>query len=994
MALAFGLMRSPGLHLALTLDHVQASDAALFCVLFVSGIMPSLCTNPAMVNAGTPREVPNDSDCAVRTIAWEFGKSLKPDRGGFKTLYDALQLQSCGVPPPADQDIWRPPDSANSLNHRLSVHTLYVSAEGSHRRSRPIGGADVFPSLAAAVEHSRGLKRRPVHILLHEGVHAVQSAIELGPADSFLRISNVPGETAVLSAGTPLLPRWRASAACVGCFEAALPDVPAIAGLRRNGVREIRARWPNFDEELDSVDEHGRYHVHNGRDGWVTSPTEWLMNGTDMNGVPGPWPPRGQATTSIVSAADWPDVDWPAHIYVPTANGSKAATSDQWTGEGDWGQFWIGEGGTCADREPPVGYWCAPKAPRSISPANHPGGIFAEPVRGFRYANPAGAVIHSWMPYHWYTYMFEVRGSRLIPGTARAARSYPGTNAIWGRCTAPTTCASGIDFIGNFSTEAECTGSVQSTTHVSYTWFEPTFSQPAYARRCYGISGVVVAPRPQQGVISGTLAYAGDSVLDFGRGGFQGGEGISPDGSNLNLSNWYIENVMEELDSPREWFFNQSTRTLYYKPNASAPGTTDPATGLPTGDFVMTGTKVLINATGSQADPVVNVSIGGLVLRDTAYTYMDPHGLPSGGDWALQKQGAITLVGTEGTVIENNLFTRLDGNAIFIGGYHRGLQISDNEFEFIGDSAMASWGDTGFRLNANGSKTMNYPVGPDGRGGNQNRGAKITGNIARELGLWQKQSSMWFQAVTTGTEFKGNVFMNGPRAAYNDNDGFGGGDELSYNLLINSCRESGDHGPWNSWNRVPYITEERYGPGKPSIVPKDVLIHHNFFLGTYNAICAIDTDDGSSYIQVFDNVLGYATAGLKSDFGGHDEVYRGNLLLFVGDCIMDGMNADSMPGHSIGYNDGFVNNTCIYTNSYQSDCFTNPKQPATGRGWDVHDNKVFSKTGQTMVCNREVPLSEWVNQGHDHGSTSSQWPTNAEIAAMAAAVLGQPNEIK
>lgn len=118
---------------------------------------------------------------------------------------------------------------------------------------------------------------------------------------------------------------------------------------------------------------------------------------------------------------------------------------------------------------------------------------------------------------------------------------------------------------------------------------------------------------------------------------------------------------------------------------------------------------------------------------------------------------------------------------------------------------MASWGDTDGRLNANSSLTVPHPVGPDGRGGNQNRGARVIGNIARELGLWQKQSSMWFQAVTSGTVFKGNVFMNGPRAAINWNDGFGGGDEVSNNLLINTCRESGDHGPWNSWNRVPYV---------------------------------------------------------------------------------------------------------------------------------------------------------------------------------------------
>ena len=70
----------------------------------------------------------------------------------------------------------------------------------------------------------------------------------------------------------------------------------------------------------------------------------------------------------------------------------------------------------------------------------------------------------------------------------------------------------------------------------------------------------------------------------------------------------------------------------------------------------------------------------GLTLRDTAYTYLEPHGLPSGGDWALQKQGAITLVGTEGVTVRDCLLTRLDGNALFIGGYTRNLTVSNNEF--------------------------------------------------------------------------------------------------------------------------------------------------------------------------------------------------------------------------------------------------------------------------------------------------------------------------
>ena len=58
----------------------------------------------------------------------------------------------------------------------------------------------------------------------------------------------------------------------------------------------------------------------------------------------------------------------PSH-WSPT-NDSMRPTNDQWTGEGDWGQYWLGVGGTCADRTPDVGYWCSPHAPRGTVPLN------------------------------------------------------------------------------------------------------------------------------------------------------------------------------------------------------------------------------------------------------------------------------------------------------------------------------------------------------------------------------------------------------------------------------------------------------------------------------------------------------------------------------------------------------------------------------------------------------------------------------------------------
>lgn len=70
-----------------------------------------------------------------------------------------------------------------------------------------------------------------------------------------------------------------------------------------------------------------------------------------------------------------------------------------------------------------------------------------------------------------------------------------------------------------------------------------------------------------------------------------------------------------------------------------------------------------------------------------------------------------------------------------------------------------------------------------------------------------------------------NVCYNGPRAGININDGFGGGNVFEGNLVFNmvrleclavasrpfiplvvQVRETGDHGPLNSWDRQPYLT--------------------------------------------------------------------------------------------------------------------------------------------------------------------------------------------
>ena len=116
--------------------------------------------------------------------------------------------------------------------------------------------------------------------------------------------------------------------------------------------------------------------------------------------------------------------------------------------------------------------------------------------------------------------------------------------------------------------------------------------------------------------------------------------------------------------------------------------------------FVATKTKVLFNISGSQVAPVKDITIRGLEIRDTAYTYLgtdtaDKHGMPSGGDWALQRSGAILLEGTEDVHVVGCLLTRIDGNGIFLSNYNRNATIASNEMSWVGDGAIAAWGSTG-----------------------------------------------------------------------------------------------------------------------------------------------------------------------------------------------------------------------------------------------------------------------------------------------------------
>eukprot|EP00434_Breviolum_minutum_P016993 symbB.v1.2.014992.t1/scaffold1092.1/size138572/3 len=433
----------------------------------------------------------------------------------------------------------------------------------------------------------------------------------------------------------------------------------------------------------------------------------------------------------------------------------------------------------------------------------------------------------------------------------------------------------------------------------------------------------------------------------FGRGGNQGARGSNQGGD------FFIENVMEELDYPGEFFFDTRAQKLYLYHNG---------TGAPSDSIVVPQVQVLVNLTGTQWKPVKGVQLKNLAFSAAAPTYMMPHGVPSAGDWALDRYSAVFLQGTQKTLIDGCTFERLEGNAVMISGYNRDATVESSDFAFLGGNAIVAWGYTNETSTDPGRPGIilnNAPkAGIDGTDGEHPVRTTVQNCSAREIGLYEKQSSFFVQAKTAESRILSNVFFNGPRAGINMNDGFGGGDEIAYNLVFSTCRESGDHGPFNSWDRQPFLTTVR--TGEPSMIMQWRRIHHNFFIDNYSPQEGVDNDDGSSYYKTHDNFLVYGNQAMKNDFGGHDNHHFDNVDAYIGHALTV---VETLEGHE----DYFYGNYVVLQWETVGSCLPQKQ---------MHDNHYFTPTGK-------------VKEGCEgFGGNVSKLPRDEEILNQAKKKLG------
>jgi hypothetical protein len=332
-------------------------------------------------------------------------------------------------------------------------------------------------------------------------------------------------------------------------------------------------------------------------------------------------------------------------------------------------------------------------------------------------------------------------------------------------------------------------------------------------------------------------------LLSFERGGYQHGRGGA-------ASSFFLENQLELLDSPGEWYLDNQARKLYLWPNASSvaanhSSSSSLAATVPPLSGAVLATVIALN--GSKANPVTDVSFTGIGFGRTRPTYLDIHERPISGDWAIHRGGTVLVTGASNASFFHCNFSRTGGNALFFSRSVRGSTVRACEFFSTGESAVVAYGDMDYETGS--ALARDYPSG-----------LVIERCLMHELGVWGKQTSAFFQGLSGNNIFRNNVAFGGPRAMVNINDGSIGLSTISGNVLFNGCRESHDHGNFNSWDRVPVQHKSQDSTGVDSWSPGTSTISGNLLMNSYGAGHGIDHDDGSMNYEDVGNVVAFSHA--------------------------------------------------------------------------------------------------------------------------------------
>jgi hypothetical protein len=84
----------------------------------------------------------------------------------------------------------------------------------------------------------------------------------------------------------------------------------------------------------------------------------------------------------------------------------------------------------------------------------------------------------------------------------------------------------------------------------------------------------------------------------------------------------------------------KATGMLYYAQNSTDTPAYPPPASL---DLAAPALETLLRVNATQSNPLRGLTIQGIGFRDAAPTFMEPHGIPSGGDWVRGVCGYVAV---------------------------------------------------------------------------------------------------------------------------------------------------------------------------------------------------------------------------------------------------------------------------------------------------------------------------------------------------------------
>lgn len=167
-----------------------------------------------------------------------------------------------------------------------------------------------------------------------------------------------------------------------------------------------------------------------------------------------------------------------------------------------------------------------------------------------------------------------------------------------------------------------------------------------------------------------------------------------------------IQNAIELLDSPGEWYFDRTDRKIYYYPKDGA-SPNNQSVIIPTLEKLVEvkGEAAEVGTTDKADDTVPANYVYGITFKDIAFryaSYLEPHtegrveiqanftakDFPSTLFTRYKTEGAVTFNYAQGARVEGCSFTAFSSSALDFGEGVSGATICNNNFQGIGGSAI------------------------------------------------------------------------------------------------------------------------------------------------------------------------------------------------------------------------------------------------------------------------------------------------------------------